>query len=71
MAAPQNVGLPPDLDLGGGYVVEFTALDATTGNDVNAVKVSLATLTIDNVSGEQSTVVVQPGPFMLVPGPGA
>ena len=50
MAAPQNAGLPDSLDLGGGYVIEFTALDVSSGADVTAVKVSLATLTIGNVS---------------------
>ena len=67
MAAPLNVGLPPDLDLGGGYSVEFTALDPSTGADVAAVKVSLATLTVDNVSGDSGQVVLPVGPFQLIP----
>ena len=61
------MGLPPDLDLGGGYSVEFTALDPTTGADLTAVKVSLATLTIENVSGAQETVELSVGPFQLIP----
>lgn len=56
MAAPVNVGIPPDLDLSGGYIIEFTALDPTTGADVTAVKVSLATLTVENISSGQIVI---------------
>lgn len=66
---PQNAGLPQDLDLGGGYTVEFTALDASAGTDVTTVKVSLATLTIENVSALGDGIDLSSGPFMLVPGP--
>lgn len=55
MAAPQNAGIPDSLDLGGGYTLEFTALDATAGTDVTSVKVSLATLTVNNVSADQGS----------------
>lgn len=58
MAAPQNAGIPDSLDLGGGYILEFTALDATAGTDVTAVKVSLATLTVDNVSDGGGQAVI-------------
>lgn len=68
---PQNGAIPDSLDLGGGYILEFTALDATAGTDVTAVKVSLATLTVDNVSAGGTGVNLSSGPFMLVPGPGA
>lgn len=72
MAAPQNAGIPDSLDLGGGYILEFTALDATAGTDVTAVKVSLATLTVDNVSADSvgpPGQVVIPVPPLWVPVP--
>ena len=40
MAAPLKAGLPPDLDIGDGYVIRFAAIDAATGNAVTGVTVS-------------------------------
>lgn len=43
--------LPLQVDLNAGYVVEFTAVDATTGADVTAVNVSNVSLLVANVAG--------------------
>lgn len=51
MAAPLTAAIPPGLDLGAGYVVEFTALDASTGAVVSGVNVSNAALLVTNVQG--------------------
>jgi hypothetical protein len=64
MTAP----IPPRLDLGSTFTIEFTALDATTGAVVNGVTVSDATLTVENVGGGALSGL-EVGPFMLVPGP--
>jgi hypothetical protein len=68
VAAPLNAGFPDNgLDLGGGYSVEFTALNATTGNDDSGVKISLACLTVENLSSTTSGVDLSVGPFQLIP----
>ncbi len=68
MAAPLKAGIPPDLDLTSAYVIEFAAIDPTTGAANTSVVVSAATLLVDQVSpGTASDLQV--GPFMLVPGP--
>jgi hypothetical protein len=40
MPAPLKAGIPPDLDLDGGYTISFTALSPTTGALVAGVVVS-------------------------------
>lgn len=51
MAAPIKVAIPPGLDLTNGYVIQFTALDASTGAVVGGVTVSDASLLVDNLGG--------------------
>jgi hypothetical protein len=51
MPAPLKAGIPPDLDLDGGYTISFTALSPTTGALVAGVVVSAASLLVDNVGG--------------------
>lgn len=51
MAAPMKAGIPPDLDLNSGYVLEFVAISPTDGSEVAGVNVSNATLTVQNVGG--------------------
>ena len=68
-APPLIAGLPPDLDLDGGYTIRFDAVDPTSGATDTGVIVSEATIFAANLAG--STAGLEVGPFMLVPGPGA
>lgn len=67
MSQPLEASLPQNLDLGQGYTLRVTALDATTGNLVAGVKVGQVVITATNVLGGN----IESGPFLLVPGPGA
>lgn len=51
MAAPVKAAIAPDLDLGTGYVLQFTALNPVNGAAVTGVTVSGANLTVANVLG--------------------
>ena len=51
MGAPMNTGIPDQLDLDANYVIQFTALDASTGAAVTSVTVSNASLLVTNVLG--------------------
>ena len=70
MAQPLTAPMPPDLDLPDGYVVEWAAINPTTGANVAGVVVSgvsiFGTVLGAGFGGELNT-----GPFMLVPGPNA
>jgi hypothetical protein len=55
MAAPMKTGIPPGLDLTDGYVIQFTALDPSTGAVDTGVKVSNASLLVDNLGGGDLT----------------
>ena len=68
-AQPLIAGLPPDLDLPGGYTFRFDAVDPTTGATVSGVKVSAVAIGAADLAGALAAIVT--GPFMLVPGPGA
>ena len=71
MSSPVTAGMPADLDLPDGYVMEWAAIDPTTGADVAGVVVSNVSIfgtALGTGSGNGSTVV---GPYMLVPGPAA
>lgn len=70
MAAPMTTGLPEGLDLTKDYVIEFTALDASTGADVTSVVVSNVSLLVTAL-GPGALEDLAVGPFMLVPGPDA
>ncbi len=50
MPAPQMAPLPPGLELGGKWLVRFTALNPTTGAVNASVKVSEATMQVTNLS---------------------
>lgn len=71
MAVPTDAPLPQNCDLPDGYIVQFAALDPTTGATVGGVNVSnvsiFGTLLTTAAAGGTGTE----GPFMLVPGPGA
>lgn len=46
-----KAGIAPDLDMADGFILQFTALDASTGAVVAGVNVSQATITVENVGG--------------------
>ncbi len=52
MAAPLTVGLAPDLELTGGYVLRITALDPSDGSTVTSVIVSDATIQTEQETPE-------------------
>ena len=62
-------GLPPDLELAGGWTIRLTAIDPTAGTVVSGVVVSEVSVLSADLSGGLVDATV--GPFMLVPGPGA
>ena len=72
MAKSLNIGMPDSLDLPDGYIVQWAAIDPTTGADVAGVKVSnvsiFGTMLGTGTGGNGGAPV---GPYMLVPGPGA
>lgn len=67
MSLPVKTGLPDNLDLGGGWTVRFTAVNASTGAVDTSVVVSKVSITVADTGAAGLGV----GPFMLVPGPGA
>jgi hypothetical protein len=62
-----KTALPPDLDLGGNWIVEWDAVDPVTGDSVAGVSVSDTSLLIVQLGGAP----LDSGTFKLVPGPGA
>jgi hypothetical protein len=65
MPEPIKTGLPPDLDLGGNWIIEWDAVDPTTGATVPGVTVSDTSLL---ASGVASVLPVPLGPYLLVQG---
>ena len=63
MATPMKTAIPPSLDLDGNFVIQFTALDASTGAAVTSVSVSNASLLVDNVAGGE----LGGGDFVVLP----
>ena len=51
MAAPTTAAIPPDRDLGGGYIVQVVALDATTGAVLTGLVVTDAVMVVENIGG--------------------
>jgi hypothetical protein len=51
MAAPTKAGIAPGLDLTSDFIVQFTALDPSTGAVVTGVSVSDVSLLVENVNG--------------------
>lgn len=70
MAKAVKAAMPPDVDIGPGWTVEFAAIDPTTGADVAGVVVSAAMIEAKDLTGQGGAGLAS-GPFMLVPGPGA
>lgn len=71
MAKKIKTALPPNLNLGGAYIIEWDAVDPTTGATVTGVIVTDANVTAADLSGGGGTGGFDSGPFMLVPGAGA
>lgn len=70
MAQALIAAMPPDLDLPDGYVVEWSAIDAT-GADVSGVVVTGISIFGTNLSGGAGGFQPPVGGWFLVPGPGA
>jgi hypothetical protein len=51
MALPLKTDLPPDLDLAGGWTIEWDAVDPTDGSAVTGVTVSNVSVLIEPVAG--------------------
>lgn len=69
MAVPISVSMPPEITVGDGYVLRWRAVSPTDGSDVSGVVISKVTVqSVDEAAGASA---ITPGPFMLVPGPGA
>jgi hypothetical protein len=66
----QDISMPPELDLGPGYVVRISAYDASSGAAITGVTVSDFSIECDDLTGAGGAELAS-GPFMLVPGPGA
>ena len=66
MPAPVDVSIPPGLVLDDGYILRFTALDATTGAVVPNVVISGATVQYDPgpmpTKPPKNTAAFLPGP---------
>ena len=70
MSQPLVAPVPPILDLPDGYVVEWSAVDPSTGADVAGVVVSNVSI-FGTMLGSGGGGGIDLGPFMLVPGPAA
>lgn len=68
MAAHLQASMPQLLDLGAGYTLRVTALDATTGNVVAGVKIG--TVTITSAPGADVPVDVPLPPALIGYHPG-
>ncbi len=66
MAAPMVASLPPGIELGGGAMVQFAALDPVTGAVVAAVTISDATIQVNNLS-DSALSNLETGRWYLVP----
>jgi len=70
VAAALKAAMPPDLDLPDGYIVQWAAVDPTTGADVAGVVVSGVSI-FGTMLGQGADGSALSGPYMLVAGPGA
>lgn len=72
MSQPITAGIPADCDLPDGYIVEWAAIDPTTGADVAGVKVSNVSLFGTKLGvGSTGNGTYTAGPYLLVGGPAA
>lgn len=68
MALPVDAPMAQNCDLSDGYVVQFAAVNPTTGAPVSGVIVSQVSIFGTNLGGD---ITETAGKFQLVPGPGA
>jgi hypothetical protein len=66
MAEKLKAALPEFMDLGGGWVLEWDAVDPTTGASVSGVVVSNTSLMVagDLGAGDQGPPVLVPAPLL-------
>lgn len=64
MAAPIDASLPPNLIIGDGYTLRFSAIDPNTGAAITGVTVSAVTVQTEDLSGASGSL--QPGPYLYV-----
>ena len=60
MAAPTTAALAPDRDLGGGYIVQVVALDASTGAVLTGLVVTDAVMVVENIGAGDLPGAVEP-----------
>ena len=68
MAQKLTASLPEGMDLDQDYQIQFTAIDASTGDVIAGVNVSNASILAASLTGA-NVAGLELGPFMLVPGP--
>lgn len=69
MAAPQNIGMPDNQDVGPTYMLRVTALDPSTGNAT--ANVNVTSVVIDATAVGLNVGDLAHGQWFLVPGPQA
>lgn len=69
MAKQIKTALPPELDLGGNWIIEWDAIDPATGATVPGVVVEETSLIVGGGLGQVVGGGGTPGPYRLVPGP--
>jgi hypothetical protein len=67
MAAPMTAAMPPGRDLGGGYIVQLVALDASTGAVLTGLTVTNAVMVVENVGGGDLETVEPVAAEVLLP----
>lgn len=70
MAPPVSASMAPGVLAKGGYTLRWRAASPVDGSDVSGVIVSKVTVQAPD-DAAQGGDVLPPGPYMLVPGPGA
>ena len=65
MSAPLVAGLPPDLDLDGGYTLRFDAVDPATGATVSGVKVSAVAIGATDLAGNLTGLLNVANPVLV------
>lgn len=69
MAAPLNIGMPDNQDVGPTYTLRVTAIDQTTG--ATTANVNVGEVVIDATAVGTNVQDLAQGQWFLVPGPNA
>ena len=64
-APPLIAGLPPDLDLPGGYTFRFDAVDPVSGATVSGVLVSAVAISATDITGALVSLGVVGEPVLV------